>query len=90
MFNMLTFEVHYLFKQSVNPPQIFRICLVVFELEVCKKIRFDFRSDIGLRRISNIRHSTKRPIESKKSDPTNKANRIEFATFDLTECTHLI
>ena len=39
--------------------------------------------------MSNIRHSTIRPIESKKSDPTNKANRIEFATFDPTECTRL-
>ena len=62
---------------------------VIYELEVCKKIRFDFRSDIGLRRMSNIRHSTVRPIESKKSDPTNKANRIEYATFDSTECTCL-
>ena len=34
MFNMLTFEVDYLFKQSVNPPQIFRIRLVVFELHI--------------------------------------------------------
>ena len=31
-----------------------------------------------------------RRIESKKSDPTNKANRIEFATFDPIECTRLI
>ena len=31
-----------------------------------------------------------RPIESKKSDPTNKANRIEFAPFDPTECTRLV
>ena len=26
--------------------------------------------------IKDIQHSTMRPIESKKSDPTNKANRI--------------
>ena len=39
MFNMLTFEVDYLFKQSVNPPQIFRICLVVFELHIKYKIK---------------------------------------------------
>ena len=39
--------------------------------------------------MSNIRYSTMRPIVSKKSDPTNKANRIEFATFDPTECTRL-
>ena len=32
--NMLTFEVDYLFTQSVNPSQIFRICLVVFELHI--------------------------------------------------------
>ena len=31
-----------------------------------------------------------RPIESKKSDPINKANQIELATFDPTECTRLI
>ena len=53
-------------------------------------------------RMSNIRHSTsgwlnfeystfdRRPIESKKSDQTNKANRIEFATFDPTKCTRLL
>ena len=40
--------------------------------------------------MSNIRHLTMRPIESKNSDPTNKANRIEFATFDPTECTRLV
>ena len=36
------------------------------------------KSDIRRRtfRMSNIRHSTTRPIESKISDPTNKANRI--------------
>ena len=39
--------------------------------------------------MSTIQHSTVRPIESKKFDPTNKVNRIEFATFDLTECTRL-
>ena len=50
------------------------------------------KSDIRRRalQMSNIRHSTMRPIESKKSDPTNKANRIEFSTFDPTECTRLI
>ena len=50
------------------------------------------KSDIRRRalRTSNIRHSTMRPIESKKSDPTNKANQIEFSTFDPTECTRLI
>ena len=50
------------------------------------------KSDIRRRalRMSNIRHSTMQPIESKKSDPTNKANRIEFSTFDSTECTRLI
>ena len=49
------------------------------------------KSDIRKRalRMSNIRHWTMRPIESKKSDPTNKANRIEFSTFDSTECTRL-
>ena len=31
-----------------------------------------------------------RPTESKKSDPTNKANRIEFSTFDPTERTRLV
>ena len=53
-------------------------------------------------RMSKIRHPKKRgsdveysifdgrPIESKKSDQTNKANRIEFATFDPTECTLLV
>ena len=40
--------------------------------------------------MSNIRHSTMRPIESKKSDTTNKANRIEFVTFDPIKCTSLI
>ena len=29
-----------------------------FELEVCKKIRFDFRSDIGFRRMQNVEYST--------------------------------
>ena len=50
------------------------------------------KSDIRRRalRMSNIRHSTMLPIESKKSDPTNKANQIEFATFDPTECTRLV
>ena len=50
------------------------------------------KSDIRRRalRMSNIRHSTMRPIESKKSDPTNKANQIEFSTFDPTECTRLV
>ena len=33
-FNMLTFDVGYLFEKSVNPPQILRICLVVFELQI--------------------------------------------------------
>ena len=50
------------------------------------------KSDIPRRglRMSNIRHSTMWPIESKKSDPTNKANPIEFSTFDPTECTRLL
>ena len=41
---------------------------------------------------SDVEYSTfdGRPIESKKSYPSNKTNRIEFATFDLTECTRLI
>ena len=95
------------------------------KLEVCKKIRFDFRSDIGLRRMSNIRHpkkgvsdveystfegrliecrksdirrwvlrmsnirhSTIRPLESKKSDPKKVASNVEYSTFDerLIEC----
>ena len=49
-------------------------------------------SDIRRRalRMSNIRHSTMQPIEPKKSDPTNKANRIELSTFNRTECTRLI
>ena len=63
-------------------------------LEVCNKIRFDFRSDIGLRRISNIRHPKKgvsdveystfdgRPIKSKKSDPKKGASSVEYSTFD--------
>ena len=38
--------------------------------------------------MSNIRHSSVRPIESKKSDPIMR--RIEFATFDPTECTRLV
>ena len=38
----------------------------------------------------NIGHLTVRPIESNKSDPTNKANPIEFDTFDPADCTRLI
>ena len=56
---------------------------------------FDIRRTAN--RMSKIRHPKKgdsnvelRPIESKKSDPTNKANRIEFSTFDPTECTRLV
>ena len=60
-----------------------------------KKVASDVecrKSDIRRRalRMSNIRHSIMQPIESKKSDPTNRANRIEFSTFDPTECTRLI
>ena len=52
---------------------------VVLKLEVCKKIRFDFRSDIGLRRMSNIRHSISRPSNVEYS---TIRSRDGFLTFD--------
>ena len=44
------------------------------------------------KRTSDVEYSAfdGRSIESKKPDPTNKANRIEFAIFDPTECTRLV
>ena len=61
----------------------------IFDIRLCG--RSNRKNPIRRRvlRMSNIRHSTIWPIESKNSDPTNKANRIEFATFDPSECTRL-
>ena len=42
----------------------------ILDIEVCKKIRFDFRSDIGLRRMSNIRH------------PKPASSDVGFSTFE--------
>ena len=44
--------------------------VLTLQLEVCKTIRFDFRSDIGLRRMSNIRH------------PKRPSSDVRFSTFD--------
>ena len=52
MFNILTFEVDYVFKQSVKPPQIFRICLVVFVVgkrKIISGVIFDVESESEIR-----------------------------------------
>ena len=48
----------------------------IFDIRLCG--RSNRKNPIRRRvlRMSNIRHSTLRPIELKKSDPTNEANRI--------------
>ena len=83
--NYLHFLEKYFTGGNIQPSRDFLDTLYIF-CNVWLKI-----ANYILRR-SNLKNSRfdGRPIESKKSDPINKTNRIEFSTFDPTECTHLI